>query len=136
MVIFKKGWQWCEKKNNLLHFMIVNTIISDLSFNISTPVTYVLYICLSGDVGYFWQTQDTACWRDPKSYGQSCCAEDLKDQLKAFWHFSVLVWVKYHYREMRIIGREQSSLGPREGDLEEGEQMWPYLTFHDWAYVR
>lgn len=43
--------------------MTTNAIISIFSFNKSA--IYVLHICLSGDVGYFLHTQDTACRKAP-----------------------------------------------------------------------
>ena len=45
--------------------MTTHAIISIFSFNTSTSAIYVLHICLSGDVGYFLHTQDTACRKAP-----------------------------------------------------------------------
>ena len=61
--------------------MRVNVIISIFSFTTSAPAIHVLHICLSGDVGNFWQIQDTACRKIP----EVLWAKDLKGQLKFLW---------------------------------------------------
>ena len=98
MVIYKKCWQWCENKNNRFHFMTENAIISIFSFTTSAP-TICLTLCLPGDVGNFWQIQDTACRKIP----QVLWAKDLKGQLK---FLCLWFWVKYHCREVGIEGRD------------------------------
>lgn len=59
--------------------MTENAIISIFSFTNYISSNYLcLTLCLSGDVGNFWQIQDTACRTIP----QVLWAEDLKGQLK------------------------------------------------------
>ena len=79
--------------------MRVNVIISIFFVTTLAPTIYVLYVCLSGDVGNFWQIQDAACRKIPRVLW----AEDLKGQLKFLW---LWFWVKYHCREEGIVGRD------------------------------
>ena len=79
--------------------MRVNVIISIFFVTTLAPTIYVLYFCLSGDVGNFWQIQDIACRKIPRVLW----AEDLKGRLKFLW---LWFWVKYHCREEGIVGRD------------------------------